>query len=124
MSGIEPPTPCMSSKYSNQLSYTFKHIFLFYHNVNKITILFYFINKYYKFQDSKLNYMNNCYQIAYKNQCLQAVDIGFWVNFDYYMCICIIPYYLHYLKVIIASLVELSQFTSAFRFSAAKRTGT
>ena len=23
MSGLEPPTPCMSSRYSNQLSYTF-----------------------------------------------------------------------------------------------------
>ena len=24
MSGLEPPTPCMSSKYSDQLSYTLK----------------------------------------------------------------------------------------------------
>ena len=29
MSGLEPPTPCMSSRYSNQLSYTFIFTALF-----------------------------------------------------------------------------------------------
>ena len=27
-SGLEPPTPCMSSKYSNQLSYAFRYLVL------------------------------------------------------------------------------------------------
>ena len=44
MSGLEPPTPCMSSKYSDQLSYTLKCLVMLSHKhklVKRIRLPFY-----------------------------------------------------------------------------------
>lgn len=44
MSGLEPPTPCMSSRYSNQLSYTLKcsYYYIISHT-KKSSIIFSFV---------------------------------------------------------------------------------